>query len=261
MKIGIIGAGIMGRMLAGSLAGARHELMVSDIKEECLNLATRARGVRVTSKNSEAVEFGEIVLVAVKPQQFRSLEKDLAGVGGKKILISVLAGTPMSKYTDMLGDVKLARIMPNLPISLGKGVVGVSYASSIDDEDRQKIEDLLAPLGMVVAVDEKQIDIVTALAGSGPAYVFLLIEALADGGVKLGLPYEKALDMAIATFEGSAALLRKSKKHPAEFRSMVSSPGGTTVEGLYVLEKSAVRSALIKAVERACNRARELGLK
>jgi len=259
MKIGIIGAGVMGRMLADRFAAARHELLVSDVQDERLKKAGRNRRIEVTKNNVEVVQFGEVVFVAVKPQQFDSVVGELAGISsGKKILVSVLAGTPMSKYIKKLGKVKMVRIMPNLGISLGKGVVGVACHGTVEDEDREKIEQLLNPLGTVVMVEEKQIDAITALAGSGPAYIFLVIEALADAGVKIGLPYQQALEMVLSVVEGSAALVKKTKKHPSELKAMVSSPSGTTVEGLYVLEKAAVRSALIEAVMNAYRRAREL---
>ncbi len=259
MNVGIIGAGVMGRMLANSFTAAKHEISVSDICGEKLNFATSNRRIHVAKNNVEVVQLSEVVFLAIKPQQFDSVVDDLAGIlTEKKILVSVLAGTPMSKYIKKLGEIKLVRIMPNLAISIGKGVVGVAYHGTVDDEDREKIEQLLNPLGTIVPVEEKQIDAITALAGSGPAYIFLLIEALADAGVRIGFPYQQALEMVLAVIEGSAALVKKTKKHPAELRAMVSSPSGTTVEGLYVLEKAAVRSALIKAVLKAYKRAQEL---
>ena len=259
MKVGIIGAGVMGRMLADNFARAHHEILISDIDNNNLLLAGKHKRVTGTVNNTEVVDFGEVVFNAVKPQHFDSVIQDLTVNPWKeKMLISVLAGIPIKKYTKLLGEAKIVRIMPNLPISIGKGVVGVSCGQAINDEDKLEVIGLLNTLGTVIEVHEKQLDVVTALAGSGPAYIFVLIEALADAGVKLGLPYQQSLEMVLATVEGSASLLKKSGKHPAELKALVSSPSGTTVEGLYALEKGAVRSALIEAVESAYNRAREL---
>ena len=259
MKIGIIGAGIMGSLLAERLASGDNEVMVSDLDQKKLDAIGTIKGISAVKNNSEAVAFGEVVFMAVKPQQFDSIIDDLKGLKGTgKILVSVLAGTPMSKYTAALGEIRLARIMPNLPISLGKGVVGLALGTELNKSDGKMLEELLAPLGTVLTVQEKLINGITALAGSGPAYIFLMIEAMADAGVRLGFTFTQSLEMTLAVFEGSAAFARESGKHPAELKAMVSSPAGTTVEGLKALENGGVRAAINDAVMAALKRAKEL---
>ena len=259
MKIGIIGAGVMGSLLAGRLAAGGNKVMISDVDEKKLDAIGTGKGIATVQSNTEAVAFGEALFLAVKPQQFDLIVDDLKGIKGTaKILVSVLAGTPMSRYTAALGEVRLARIMPNLPISLGKGVVGLALGTELNKSDRQMLEELLAPLGTVQTVPEKLIDGVTALAGSGPAYIFLMIEAMADAGVRLGFTFAQSLEMTLAVFEGSAAFARESGKHPAELKAMVSSPAGTTVEGLKALENGGVRAAINDAVMAALKRAKEL---
>lgn len=259
MKIGIIGAGVMGSLLAQRLASGDNEVMVSDVDEKKLDVLGKEKGISTTKKNTDAVAFGDVVFMAVKPQQFDLIVNDLKGMKGTdKTLVSVLAGTPLSKYIAALGEIRLARIMPNLPISLGKGVVGLALGKELNKSDGDILGQLLAPLGTVLTVQEKLIDGITALAGSGPAYIFLMIEAMADAGVRLGFTFAQSLEMTLAVFEGSAAFARESAKHPAELKAMVSSPAGTTVEGLKALENGGVRAAINDAVMAALKRAKEL---
>ncbi len=220
-----------------------------------------ATGGSVTSEVSEVVRESEVVLLATKPQD---IAKTLADAGFKKrggaLLISVAAGVTVEALEKLVpASVRVVRSMPNTPSLVGKGAAGFCLGSRCKDGDGEIVRGIFEAVGLAVEVPEKLIDSVAGLSGSGPAYVYLMIEALADGGVKVGLPRADAIRLAAQTVSGAAQMVIETGEHTAVLRDKVASPGGTTIAGLAVLEERAVRSALIAAVSASRDRAIELG--
>ncbi len=221
----------------------------------------RATGGRVTEDVSEVVRESEVVLLATKPQD---IAKTLGEAGFKRrggaLLVSVAAGVTLETLEKLVpASVRVVRTMPNTPSLVGKGAAGFCLGMRCKDGDREIVRGLFEAVGLAIEVPEKLIDAVAGLSGSGPAYVYLMIEALADGGVKVGLPRADAIRLAAQTVSGAAQMVIETGEHPAMLRDKVASPGGTTIAGLAVLEERAVRSALIGAVSASYARAGELG--
>lgn len=228
--------------------------------------ASRARfseqtGARNTASISEVVVESEVLILATKPH-------DLAEIIGSaelgkfpdKLLISVAAGVTLDTMESLTGGVcRFVRTMPNTPSLVGKGAAAFSLGSKCGAADREVVQSILGAVGLSVEVPERLIDAVTGLSGSGPAYIYLVIEALADGGVQAGLPRADALKLAAQTVAGAAAMVLETGQHPAVLKDMVTSPGGTTIAGLAALEDGAIRASFIAAVGAAVARARELG--
>lgn len=259
-KVGVIGCGNMGEAIIKGLiekAGINPtSIVVNDINKERQNYIVEKYNV-AGSDIRKVVNLSEIVFLVVKPKDLQdSLEsiKDL--FKENQILISVLAGVKIEKIKSIVEKPLVVRIMPNTPALIGEGVIGVSFEK--DTEKKQEIIDLLKGLGEVFEVKEELLDVITGLSGSGPAYVFMFIDALAQGGVKMGLPYKDALKIATQTVLGAAKLLKETGEHPAVLRDAVSSPAGTTIYGLHELEKKNFKDAVISAVETATKRSREL---
>jgi len=259
MHVGIIGVGTIGEIFAERLASEGHKLFAYDIRAERLDDIADRHGVRKAPSNAALIEWSEAVVVAVKPQAFPSVMEEMKGADlSGKLFISVLAGVATGRYEEELPGVKVVRIMPNLPIKIGKGVIAISRGENATDEEEDEVAKLLSPLGAVEKVAEEKIDAVTALSGSGAGYVFVIIEALADAGVRIGLEYSQSLRMVARMMAGSAEMIEEVGKHPAELRNMVCSPAGTTIEGISVLEHMGFRGILIEAVLAAYERAKEL---
>jgi pyrroline-5-carboxylate reductase len=264
-KIAIIGCGNMGEaLLAGLLAdglATPADLWVTDVVPERLTALRTRYGIRTGHDNAEAASWADVVVLAVKPQAMDMVLDGLKDrVPERTLLISIAAGIPLARIAARLGGVrKLVRVMPNTPalVRAGASAVGVSLSGSSDE--RALAIRLFEAVGTVVTVEERLMDAVTGLSGSGPGYVFQIIEALADGGVKMGLPRETALTLAAHTVLGAAKLLIETGDHPGQLKDKVASPGGTTMTGLHVLEAGGVRAALIAAVEAAAKRSEELG--
>lgn len=218
-------------------------------------------GARNTAAIAEVVAESEVLLLATKPY-------DLPGIIAlaelekfpDKLFISVAAGVTLETMEKLTGGVgRFVRTMPNTPSLVGKGAAAFSLGSKCGEADREVVQSILGAVGMSVEVPERLIDAVTGLSGSGPAYIYLVIEALADGGVQAGLPRADALKLAAQTVAGAAAMVLETGLHPAVLKDMVTSPGGTTIAGLAALEEGAIRSAFIAAVSAAVARAKELG--
>lgn len=197
-----------------------------------------------------------IILLAIKPQNLKSLAADWQLKN--KIVISILAGIKIEQLKEALNIEKIVRVMPNMPAQIGKGVLAVNFGSNIEVQDKETILKLLAGSGGVYEIEEKHFDAVTALSGSGPAFLLLALEAMTFGGVAEGLPAGVALEMATNTMLGTAEYLLSVKEHPAKVRDLITSPQGTTVAGLQVLEEKGTRAAYIGAIRAAANRGREL---
>ena len=223
-------------------------------------LAHHVPGVRFADSGAAAVAGADLVFLAVKPQQAQAACTEIAaGVAAEGVVVSIVAGLPLATLATWLGTRRVIRVMPNTPCLGGKGVSAVCRTPEVPAAAASRVSALLAAVGYVHEVDEGLLDAVTGLSGSGPGFVALVVEALADGGVKAGLPRALAQALAVETLAGTAALLEQTGDHPAQIKDRVSSPGGTTIAGLAVLEQQAVRGALIDAVVAAAARAKELG--
>ena len=223
-------------------------------------LAGRVPGIHFTDSGAAAAAAARIVFLAVKPQQAAAACREFAAaLAPDAVVVSIVAGLTLHNLAELTGTPRIVRVMPNTPCLVGRGVSVVCRTPEVPAGDLARVLELLAAVGRVHEADETLMDAVTGLSGSGPGFVALLVEALADGGVKAGLPRSLALALATETLSGTAALLDQTGEHPAQIKDRVSSPGGTTIAGLAVLEQRGVRGALIDAVVTAAARARELG--
>ncbi len=265
MQIAFVGGGNMAEsLLAGLLRKglARPDwLVVSDPLSSRRELLGHNFGVVVTADNRTAVRGADIVVLCVEPQMLDDVLAELAPVlQSQPLVISVAAGYPLSRVRDHLKTVtRLVRAMPNTPSMIGEGVTAVSLAPGLSPEDSDRTQWLFESVGKVVMVEERLMDAVTGLSGSGPAYIFAMIEALADGGVLAGLPRSTAQQLAAQTVAGAARMVLEQGEHPAVLKDRVASPGGTTIAGLSRLEQGRLRATMISAVEAATQRSQELG--
>lgn len=218
-------------------------------------------GARNTASIAEVVKESEVLILATKPHDLSGIIKaaDLEKFSDK-LYISIAAGVTLETMEKLTGGAcRFVRTMPNTPSLVGKGAAGFSLGSKCGEADREIVQSILSAVGLSVEVPERLIDAVTGLSGSGPAYIYLVIEAMADGGVQAGLPRADALKLAAQTVAGAAAMVLETGQHPAVLKDMVTSPGGTTIAGLAALEEGAIRSSFIAAVSAAVARAKELG--
>jgi len=263
--IGFIGGGNMAAALVKGLLHSKvvppEKIIVSDVKDERLQVLREKHGVRTTTDNHELVRDADVVVLSVKPQV---IDKVLGAIGKEirpeQLVVSVAAGVPIAAMEDRLPDgARVVRTMPNTPATVDAGATAISAGTHANDADLAIAHELFAAVGRVVTLDESLLDAVTGLSGSGPAYVMLMIEALADGGVKVGLHRDTALLLAAQTVYGSAKLLLETGEHPGRLKDMVTSPGGTAIAGLHTLESGGLRRTLIDAVEAATTRSATLG--
>lgn len=222
-------------------------------------LESRLPGVRFAADAAAAAASADLVWLAVKPQQAQAACRELAAVMADRTLVSIAAGLSLATLTTMAGTPQVVRVMPNTPCLVGHGVSVVCRTAAVSTAAAGRVRDLLASVGHVHEAEEPALDAVTGLSGSGPGFLALITEALADGGVRAGLPRPLALALAVQTLAGTGLLLERTGDHPAVVKDKVSSPGGTTIAGLAVLEERGVRGAIIDAVAAAAARARELG--
>lgn len=263
MKLCMIGLGQMGStLLKGILAQgvfAPEEIIgcdcqLSEIAEESLE------GIKTTTDNLQGVKQAEAVLLAVKPQVLEDVLQEIEEVVADKLIISIAAGVRIARIRKNIStSVRTARVMPNTPVLVQQGVSALSFSYNCTEEDKQLVRKIFSAVGEIVEVEEKMMDVITGLSGSGPAYVYTMIEALSDGAVLKGLPREQALKLAAATVQGAAKMVLETDQHPAQLKEMVTSPAGTTIAGLEELEKGAFRSLLIQTVKKAAERSQELG--
>lgn len=264
LSIGFLGGGNMASALVKGMVHAKvapaGNVWVSDVKPERLAALAEAHGVRTTGDNGALVAACDVIVVAVKPQVIdRVLDGVSAGLAGK-LLISVAAGVPIAAIEKRVPEsTRVVRTMPNTPATVLAGATAIAPGTHATEADLDVARKLFAAVGRVVTLEEAQLDAATGLSGSGPAYVMLMIEALADGGVKVGLHRDTALLLAAQTVFGSAKLLLETGEHPGRLKDMVTSPGGTAIAGLHTLESGGLRRTLIDAVEAATRRAVELG--
>lgn len=264
IKLGFIGAGKMAQAIAGGVTKAfpdsSSEIFYHDPSESAARTFQQdIQNAQRCQSNDEVCALASALVLAVKPQVLKPICQELRDSNRHNLFISIAAGIPIGPLQEWLGTDRVIRVMPNTPCLVGEGVSGFAVGPGTSSEDREICEVLFASLGVCVEVNEQQLDAVTGLSGSGPAYVFAMIEALSDGGVLAGLTREVATQLAIQTLLGSAKLAAQSSHHPAVLREQVTSPGGTTACGLKALEDHAFRAALISAVRASAERAGEMG--
>ena len=263
--IAFLGAGNMAEALVKGLLRAHvaepREIICCDRREERGPELIQRYGVRFLKSNLEAVEESGIIVLSVKPQVMNKLLEEIApSLDDRKLVISIAAGVPIAAIERKVGrGVRIIRTMPNTPALVGAGATALSAGERATLDDLKQARALFDAIGKSVVVDEPLLDAVTGLSGSGPAFIFLLIEALSDGGVKVGLPRAVAQDLAAQTVLGSAKLLIETGEHPGRLKDQVTSPGGTAIAGLHTLEAGGLRTTLMDAVEAATRRSRELG--
>ena len=264
-RIAFIGGGNMSEALIAGLLQSSHvrpdQLTASDVLSTRRDYLKSTYQIHTTNDNREAAQARDIIVLSVEPQALDHVMTEIAPtVDANPLLISVAAGFPIARITGALHcTTRIVRAMPNTPSIVREGITALSYSERLPDNDRATARAVFESVGKVVEIEERLMDAVTALSGSGPAYVFVILEALADGGVKMGLPRQVAELLAAQTVLGAAKMILETGEHPGRLKDRVASPGGTTIAGLQKLEEGRLRATLISAVEAATKRAHELG--
>jgi pyrroline-5-carboxylate reductase len=265
-KICIIGTGNMGEaLISGLISSASSKpknIICTDVREAKLKAIQEEYGVRTTPNNPEAVADSDIVIYAVKPQIMAAVLNETAEkLDMSKLIISIAAGVPMEAIESCLDKkLRLIRVMPNIAAAVKEAATAVAAGKHATEEDIKLAMTIFNSIGKTVFIPENYLmDAITGLSGSGPAYIFLIVEAMADAGVKVGLSRQEALFLSAQTVLGAAKMLIETQEHPGQLRDRVTSPGGTAIAGLATLEQGGLRTTLINAVEVATNRSKELG--
>ncbi|KAK4432077.1 Pyrroline-5-carboxylate reductase [Sesamum alatum] len=261
-NLGFIGAGKMAESIARGVVKS-GVLPASRIRTAHRGTARRTAfesfGVKVLDENSQVVQESDVVVFSVKPQVVKDVVQQLRPLlSEKQLLVSVAAGVKLKDLQEWAGHSRFIRVMPNTPAAIGVAASVISLGAAATKDDGELISKLFGAIGKVWTADEKLFDAITGLSGSGPAYIYLAIEALADGGVAAGLPRDLALGLASQTVLGAASMAATGGKHPGQLKDDVASPGGTTIAGIHELEKSGFRGILMNAVVAAAKRSREL---
>jgi len=263
--LGVIGGGVMGEALLSRLIDqgvfGKDRILVSDPSASRRQFLYETYGIQVVEDNEVVVQQSHVVLLAVKPQILPKVVEQLKDTIStvRPLLLSILAGATLHQLTESFVGWSVIRAMPNTPATIGAGITALSPAEGVTPQQIEQAKQIFASVGDVVEVPEHLMDAVTSLSGSGPGYIAVVVESLADGGVAAGLPRATALKLAIQTVKGTAELLQQSGMHPGALKDRVTSPGGTTIAGVAALEAHGLRSALIRAVQAACARSKELG--
>jgi pyrroline-5-carboxylate reductase len=262
--VGFVGAGQMARAMARGFVAAgllaEQQIVAADPQQAAIdNFHHRLPGAAIARNNAEVVERSQIVVLAVKPQTAQRAFLEMRdAMTAEKLVLSIITGIRLDALGKALGAGRLVRVVPNTPCLVGQSATAFCLGPGTSSADGELVAKLLGSLGLAILIEEKLLNAVTGLSGSGPAYIYLMIEALADGGVRMGLPRETALRLAAQTVKGAAEMVLTSGEHTAVLKDRVASPGGTTMAGLHVLETQSVRGALISAVEAATLRAAQL---
>ena len=264
-SVAFIGGGIMGEaMIRGLITRdivAPQQIIVADPMAERLDDLRGRYGIRVTVSNAEAAEAGQVIVLSVKPQNLTEVMPGIRGhLRRQDLLLSILAGTPIRKLADGVAHAAVVRAMPNTPAQIGQGMTVWTATPEVTTEQRAQAQAILGALGVELFVgDEGYLDMATALSGTGPAYIFMFMEALVDAGVHLGFSRRVSEQLVFQTMRGSLEYAAQSGKHVAELRNQVTSPGGTTAAALYHLEKGGLRTVVSRAIWAAYQRSVELG--
>ena len=260
-----IGAGVMGEAMIKGLLNqkllAPANIVASDPRADRLEELRTRYGISVTTDNAEAARAAEVVVLSIKPQVMDAVLPQLRGqVDSVRLILSIVAGAPLKTITDELSNARVVRSMPNTPGQIGSGITVWTASSAVGPEQRAQAEALLGAMGEhIYAADERFLDMATALSGSGPAYVFMFMEALIDAGVHMGFARRDAEQLVTQTLLGSVLYAQQSGLHPAELRNQVTSPGGTTAAALHEMEKGGLRTVLSEGVWAAYRRSQALG--
>jgi pyrroline-5-carboxylate reductase len=265
IRFGMIGGGVMAEALLSRLVAQQvypaTAILVSEPMAERRSFLAEKYGVQVTRDNQLAAAAQEAIMLAIKPQVFATVAAELNAIANPAapIVLSILAGITLTQLEQAFPQQAVIRVMPNTPAQVGAGISAIAASHQATPAQVAVASQIFATVGQVVNVPESMMDAVTGLSGSGPGYVAIVIEALADGGVVAGLPRPIAMQLAIQTVLGTATLLQTTGMHPGQLKDQVTSPGGTTIAGIAQLEKQGLRSALIEAVRSATLRSQELG--
>jgi len=263
IRIAFIGGGAMGEAMIKCLLTKKvavpQDMVVTDISPVRRKLLSREYGVSTLADNKKAVAKADLIVLAVKPQNLPQVMEEIKGLEPKQLVLSIVAGATLSSLRQGLNHSSVIRAMPNMPAQIGEGMTIWTATTGTGQSQKKLAQTVLSALGKEIYVAyEKYLGMATALSGSGPAYVFLFIEALVDAGVHIGLPRDMAQELVIQTVLGSTRTVEKTGKHPADLRNTVTSPGGTTTEALLQLEKGGFRSLLLEAVAAAYKKAKRL---
>ncbi len=264
-RIGFIGGGKMCEALIKGILRAKlssiDRIMASDVdKKRCQILETEIK-IKTTQENKRVTSDSDIIILAIKPNVMGNVLKDLkSGITPKHLVVSIAAGIPLNFIESFVSaDCRVIRVMPNTPCLVGETAAGYALGKNATQEDGKLVGKILNAVGKSYLLEEEHLDAVTGLSGSGPAFVYTVIEALSDGGVKMGLPRDVSTMLAAQTVFGAAKMVLETGMHTGELKDFVTSPGGTTTEGLHVLEKGAIRAIMIDAVEAATKKSKKLG--
>lgn len=265
MKIAFIGGGVMGEAMIKGILGKGltkpQDIIASDVNEERLSALGQGYSIRTSANNRQAIQNCEVVVLAIKPQNLKEVMKELrSAFQPHQLVLSIVAGASMTTIAKGLDHNAVVRAMPNTPAQISEGITIWTASDEVSPSQKEMVKSILAALGKEIDVsDEKYIDMATAVSGSGPAFIFLVMEALTEAAVHIGWPHETAGELVLQTVLGSARLAQVTGKEPAELRKMVTSPGGTTAEGLLHLEEGGLRALLARAVVAAYEKAKILG--
>jgi len=263
--LGFIGTGNMATALIKGLikSGAyeRNNLLAADKIEASLKKAGEEFGIRCCTSNLELVSESAVILLSVKPQNMREVLEEIKGsIKKDHLIISIAAGIPLKMIREIVGiDLPMIRVMPNTPALIQEGASALASGPLAGEKEMAVARKIFSAVGITVKVEEKMMDAVTALSGSGPGYVFRIMECMVEAGTSVGLEHDVALKLVIQTFLGAARLAGESEHSLSDLRKMVTSPGGTTAAGLGVFEESSLKDTIVKAVDAACQRGVELG--
>ncbi|RLE68833.1 MAG: pyrroline-5-carboxylate reductase [Thermoprotei archaeon] len=257
-RIAVIGAGKIGEAIIRILLKKGFKNIVATCKTSFRKNYLEKLPIKVTLNNREAAAESELIIISVKPHQVESVLKDIKDVVDDKLIISVAAGIPTSFYEERLKGARIIRAMPNINILTGYSATAICKGEHASKEDLRIAEEFFKYMGYVAIVEERLIDPITAYSGSGPAFVLEFFEAFVLAGLKVGIPRDLALNLAINTMVGTAKLLENDGRHPAELRDMVITPGGVTIEGIHVLEKNGFKAMIIEAVEKTYEKSSKL---
>jgi pyrroline-5-carboxylate reductase len=265
-KISFIGGGAMAEALLSGLLKtglvAPDQICVADINVDRLAALEKKFQITTNVNSRQAAEKSDILFLTVKPQVVETVFKTLqSAVKPETLVVSIVAGLTLERLEAAFAQNSVIRVMPNTPLAVGQGMAAIAVGSKATEEQAQDVLTIFQSAGKAVRVAEKDLDAVTGLSGSGPAYAFLMVDALADAGVRVGLPRAMSITLAAQTLLGAAKMVLETGEHPAQLRDMVTSPGGTAIAGVHALERGGVRVALIDAVMAATKRSKDLGKK
>ncbi len=264
MTYGFLGAGQMATAIVRGMLSAgvcsKTDIVVSDTDEAKLDLIKSETGVIARPTNQSVAAEADILLLCVKPDEVMTALRGCGQLNAATLLVSIAAGVTIGRLESIAVGSRVVRVMPNTPALIHRGAAAYALGSHALESDADIVQEIFSAVGLAVRVDERHLDAVTGLSGSGPAFVYLMVEALADGGVAAGLPRHMALQLAAQTMAGGALMVIETGEHPAILKENVASPGGTTIAGLQALEERGLRGILMQAVLRATERSREIGV-